>query len=45
MWENANLSIRNSTASRALKRALDPGHKLLASLAQLRFATVWELSV
>ena len=39
MWENAYLSIKNPKASRALKRALDPGRKLLASLAQLRFAT------
>ena len=39
MWENAYLSIKNPKASRALKRALDPGHKLLASLTQLRFAT------
>ena len=39
MWENAYLSIKNPKASRALKQALDPGHKLLASLAQLCFAT------
>ena len=39
MWENAYLSIKNPKASRALKQALDPGHKLLASLARLRFAT------
>ena len=39
MWENAYLSIKNPKASRALKWALDPGRKLLASLAQLRFAT------
>ena len=39
MWENAYLSIKNPKASRALKRALDPGRKLLALLAQLRFAT------
>ena len=39
MWENAYLSIKNPKASRALKRALDPSHKLLTSLAQLRFAT------
>ena len=38
MWENAYLSIKNPKASRALKWALDPGHKLLASLAQLSFA-------
>ena len=30
MWENAYLSIKNLKASRALKRALDPGRKLLA---------------
>ena len=39
MWENAYLSIKNPKASRALKWALDPSRKLLASLAQLRFAT------
>ena len=39
MWENAYLSIKNPKASRALKWALDPGCKLLASLARLRFAT------
>ena len=39
MWENAYLSIKNPKASRALKRALDPGRKLLASLAWLRFTT------
>ena len=38
MWENAYLSIKNPKASRALKRALDPGHNLLTSLTQLRFA-------
>ena len=32
MWENAYLSIKDPTASRALKRALDPSHNLLASL-------------
>ena len=32
MWENAYLSIKNPKASRALKRAMDPGHNLLASL-------------
>ena len=31
-WENAYLSIKNPKASRALKWALDPGRKLLASL-------------
>ena len=39
MCENAYLSIKNPKASRALKRALDPGHRLLASLARLHFAT------
>ena len=39
MWENAYLSIKNPKASRARLRALDPGHKLLASLERLRFAT------
>ena len=39
MCENAYLSIRNPKASRALKRALDPGRRMLASLARLRFAT------
>ena len=37
MWENAYLSIKNPKASRALKWALDPGCKLLTSLARLRF--------
>ena len=32
MWENAYLSIKNPKASRALKWALDPSRKLLASL-------------
>ena len=32
MCENAYLSIKNPEASRALKRALDPGHRMLASL-------------
>ena len=36
--ENAYLSIKNPKASRALKRALDPGRRMLASLARLRFA-------
>ena len=39
MCENAYLSIKNPKASRALKRALDPGRRMLASLARLRFAT------
>ena len=38
MWENAYLSIKNPKASRALKWALNPGCKLLASLTQLHFA-------
>ena len=38
MWENAYLSIKNPKASRALKRALDPGRRMLASLTRLRFA-------
>ena len=28
MWENAYLSIKNPKASRALKQALDPSHRL-----------------
>ena len=40
MCENAYLSIKNPKASRALKRALDPGRRLLASLARLRFTTL-----
>ena len=40
MCENAYLSIKNPKASRALKRALDPGDRLLASLTRLRFATL-----
>ena len=32
MCENAYLSIKNPKASRALKRALDPGRRMLASL-------------
>ena len=39
MCEIAYLSIKNPKASRALKRALDPSRRLLASLARLRFAT------
>ena len=38
MCENAYLSIKNPKASRALKRALDPGRRMLALLARLRFA-------
>ena len=32
MCENAYLSIKNPKASRALKQALDPGRRMLASL-------------
>ena len=32
MCENAYLSIKNPKASRALKRALDPGRRMLTSL-------------
>ena len=39
MCENAYLSIKNPKASRALKRALDPGRILLTLLARFRFAT------
>ena len=39
MCENAYLSIKNPKASRALKRALDPGRRMLASFTRLRFAT------
>ena len=38
MCENAKLSIKNPKASRALKQALDPGRRMLISLARLRFA-------
>ena len=38
MCENAYLSIKNPKASRALKRALDPGRRMLTSLARLCFA-------
>ena len=38
MCENAYLSIKNPKASRALKPALDPSRRMLASLAQLRVA-------
>ena len=40
MCENAYLSIKNPKASRACLRVLDPGRRLLTSLAQLRFATL-----
>ena len=39
MCENAYLSIKNPKASRALKQALDPGHRLLALLTRLHFTT------
>ena len=39
MCENAYLSIKNPKVSRALKWALDPGRRMLASLAWLCFAT------
>ena len=38
MCENAYLSIKNPKASRALKWALDPSHRLLTLLARLCFA-------
>ena len=38
MCENAYLSIKNPKASRALKRALDPGRRMLNSLVWLSFA-------
>ena len=38
-WENAYLTAKNARASRALRRALDPGQYWLTSLAQLRFTT------
>ena len=37
MCENAYLSIKNPKASRVLKRALDPGHRMLTLLLRLRF--------
>ena len=37
MCENACLSIKNPKACRTLKQVLDPGRRLLASLAQLHF--------
>ena len=40
MCENAYLNIKNPKASRALKWALDPHRRLLASLARLHFATL-----
>ena len=38
-WENAYLRVKNARASRALRRALNPGQYWLALLARLRFAT------
>ena len=38
-WENAYLTVKKGRASRALRRALDPGQYWLASLTRLRFAT------
>ena len=38
MCENAYLSIKNPKDSRALKQALEPGCRLLTSLARLHFA-------
>ena len=38
-WENAYLRLKNARASRALRRALDPGRYWLALLALHRFAT------
>ena len=37
-WNNAYLTLKNTRASRALRRALDPGLYMLASLALRRFA-------
>ena len=37
MCENAYLSIKNPKASRALKRALDPGRRMLALATPLRY--------
>ena len=39
MCENAYLSIKNPKASRALKWALDPSCRMLASLVRLHFTT------
>ena len=38
-WENAYLIVKNARTSRSLRRALDPGHYWLTSLARLHFAT------
>ena len=38
-WDNAYLIVKNVRASRALRRALDPGQYWLAPLVQLCFAT------
>ena len=40
MGQNAYLSIKNPKAFRALKHAMDPSRKLLASLTQVCFATL-----
>ena len=45
MWENAYFSIKNPKASRALKRVLDNGHTLFASLTRLRFTTLVTLGL
>ena len=37
-WENAYVTVKNTRASRALRRALDPSQYWLTSLAWLRFA-------
>ena len=39
MCDNAYLSIKSPKASRVLQWALDPGCRLLTSIAQLRFTT------
>ena len=38
-WENAYMTVKNARASRALRRALDPGQYWLTLLARLRFTT------
>ena len=38
-WENAYVTVKNTRASRALRRALDPSQYWLALLARLCFAT------
>ena len=37
-WENAYLTLKNTRASRTLRRALDPGQCMLASLTRRRCA-------